>query len=66
MNGTRREDILGVRLAPDERALIKERAEQEGRTDSGLVRHIVLTQLRTSNELGVTLKDDRPVAQPAT
>lgn len=42
----KREDILGIRLSPPERELIEQRAKNDGRTASALVRHIVLTHLQ--------------------
>lgn len=41
----KREEVLGVRLYSAERELIEQRAKDDGRTASALVRHIVLSHL---------------------
>ena len=64
MQPAKREDILGVRLTEAERARIKAQAAREGRTDSALVRHVMLSYVLTA-ELGVvpsTVKESRSPA----
>lgn len=51
MQPAKREDILGIRLTEAERTQIKAQAEREGRTDSALARHVILSYVRTA-ELG--------------
>jgi mobilization protein NikA len=53
----KREDILGVRLYSSERELIEQRAKDDGRTASALVRHIVLSHLQETKERAPAQQD---------
>lgn len=42
--------VLAVSVTEEEKDMIMEAAQQEGRTASGYVRHVVLSEIRKNNQ----------------